>query len=496
MLVYANNFMLTASKIPVLEGTDYPDGASSTAAFRPIVEWLSKKTKQPIPDIRKSDDFRQGIYQVRTYAADKREPKLYSVLLTHRDKEIYGRFWSTEISVRLEAASTFISILLETQEISPRITKMPVTTRPILVNSLARNAEFSAGTIGLKFRNLSNSDGDYQALSYEIEKLDRDYPLVLVSCFEGKPLVDPEALQKQLFGLAQVIYISEGSDSRKMARILGQTYSAWDGAINIIFPYIACKGFCYTNLIRRPELEELRQEGCNLLYDILARVTHSTNWLKRRQHFSPVDVRAKRQKDYLLFLQEQAKENGDYKGLFELACQDMEKLAQEKQAAENEALDALAEKEEAEENLKRQTYKLNSQGRKIAAEKRNVDITDAILALSGQKELTPELCLRLAAQQSGAIIVLETALKSARNAADYRNSSALLAALCKLGREFLPAYLAGGGNKAKNIFGTGIYAANESEQTMNNPDCIKARSFSYKGKDIPMWQHLGWGVAK
>jgi len=491
MLVYANYFTLIGSD-------------SSAAAFRSIAGWLSRKTGRSfsIPEILSGNEFRQGIYQVRTYAADKREPQLYSVLLTHRDDEIYGRFWSTEISVRLEENSTFISILLETQEISTRITEIPVTTRPALVNYLAHNAEFAAGTVGLKFRTLTNSDGDYQALDYEIKNPKRDYPLVLVSCRYGQPLVDPEALQRQLFGLAQVIAVDESCDKQKMMRFLSPTYSAWDGAVNIIFPYLVHKDFCYRELIRQPELEELQQGGCNLLYDILARVTHSTNRLKRRQHFSPTDVRAKRQKDYLLYLQEQAKENGDYKKLFDLSCEEQEKqnaiieqLEQEKQAAEDETIKAWEQKEDAENALKRQAYNISKTGKGAAAAKSKADITEAVLVLAGQKKLTPRLCLKLVEQQSGNIVILDSALKSADKAADYHNSRNLLAALCRLGGEFLPAYLSGGDNKTEGIFSRDTYAAKESGQTMNNPKCKAARTFSYKGEEVTMWQHLGWGVA-
>ncbi|KAA6404576.1 hypothetical protein [Candidatus Tokpelaia sp.] len=483
MLVYANNFTLTG-------------GAGSTIAFRSIVGWLERKTGRSfsIPEILSGNEFRQGIYQVRTYAADKREPQLYSILLTHRDEEIYGRFWSTEISVRLEEASTFISILLETQEISTRITEIPVTTRPALVNYLASNAEFAAGTVGLKLRNLSNSDEDYKALDYKIKNPKRDYPLVLVSCCDGQPLVEPEALQRQLFGLAQVIFVDEFCDSWKMAGILGQTYSAWGGAVNIIFPYISHKGFCYRELTRQPELEELRQEGCNLLYEILARVTHSTNWLKRRQHFSPADVRAKRQKDYLLYLREQIEQGQDNTEMLEQLLAGADRELQEQKEISNLLLEtADKEREEAENKVKQLRHK--PVAKVAAAVKDKTDITDAVLVLAGQKELTPRLCLELAAKQSGNIVISESALKSAEEAADYRNSQNLLAALYKLGEEFLPAYLAGGDNKTEAIFSRDTYAAKESAQTMNKPECIKARTFPYKGEEVTMWQHLGWGVA-
>lgn len=497
MLVYANHFTLTGARDSAAANSDSGYSASSTAAFRSVAGWLQNKTKRrfTIPDILSSGELQEDIYQVRIYAADRREPKLYSVLLTHRDEKIFGRFWSTEISIRLAGDSTFTSILLEVEEISTRVERDVVATRPALINYLARNAEFSAGTVGLKPRNLSNADEDYRALSYEIEKTDRIYPLVLASCFEGKPLVDPEYLQQQLFGLAQVIYIDESSDSWKMAEICGRNYSAWGGAVNIIFPPVKHKDFCYTALLRREELEDLQSQERNLFYEILARVTHSTNWAKRRQHFSPSDVRAKRQKDYLLFLREQIEQGQDNQETLEQLLADADRELKEHKETSDKLLEvADKEREEAVNEANKLRY---GAAPKAADEQQRLNAGNiaAILSFYGkQKSNTPVQCLEFAEQVlADKIIVLDSAKKSAEEAADYQNPHSLLEALYKLGNEFLPAYLKNGDVKA--IFGTSIYAAKESGQTMDNLRYKKQRTFSYNGKEITMWKHLGWGVA-
>lgn len=498
MLVYANHFTLIGGRSAPSENSDDSFSESSTAAFRSVVRWLKNKTGRHfiIPELRISGEFQEGIYQVRTFAADKRDPKIYSVLLTHRDEEVFGRFWSTEISIRLEGENTFISVLLETKEMSARVEGEVITTRPALINYLADNAEFAAGTIGKKVRSLLSSEEDYKALLYEIEKKKRNYPLVLVSCREGKPLIDPEQLQRQLFGLAQIIYADETCKSWQMQKELGSNYSAWDGAVNIISHSDSHKGYYYTDLMRSPELEDLQDQGHNLLYEILARVTHSTNWAKRRQHFSPSDVRAKRQKDYLLFLREQIEQGKDNKETLEQLLIDADKeLKEYKEESDKLLEEADKEREEAENKVNKLRY-----GTAPAAADVQQGLSEggiaAILSFYGrQKSNSPEQCLEFAEQVLGdKIIILDTAKKSAQNAADYNNPHILLDALWKLGNNFLPAYLEGGDNKTKAIFGS-AYRAKESEQTMNSPQCKNARTFSYQGKEVTMWQHLGWGKA-
>lgn len=58
---------------------------------------------------------------IRTYVADELEPYLYSILFSHPDKNVSGRQWITEISIKSENNKTEISISLEVSDISTRV---------------------------------------------------------------------------------------------------------------------------------------------------------------------------------------------------------------------------------------------------------------------------------------------------------------------------------------------------------------------------------------
>lgn len=44
------------------------------------------------------------------------------------------------------------------------------------------------------------------------------------------------------------------------------------------------------------------------------------------------------------------------------------------------------------------------------------------------------------------------------------------------------------------MFGASTFASRESSTIENNPAARRARTFLYKGQELPMWQHLKIGV--
>jgi len=510
MLIYANNFTVIGGKPGAdASAADMTYSPASTAVFRSVAGWLSKKTRRyfSISDLKAGKDFSGAGYHIQTFAADKEAPAVYSILSTEHDRQVSGRIWKTEISIREEVAGpVFISVLLETDEISTQVREIPESTRPQLINFLAQNAEFAPSTVGLTLLNAAN-ENDFKFVGMEIDRGDRTYPLVLMSAESGEYMVDPERLREQLFGLARVIRIAEKADTWGLANIIGRHYAAWNGSLRIIWPVAPEKDYCYTRLLQEEELREFdRPERA-----VLACITHRTNLAKKREHFSSADVRAKRQKDYLSqlrkmpdFINKNAEQKIDfYKELSEELEQSLDAKEKEWGELKNQCFNLEYSIENVKDEIEVKNHEISSLKYNLEkagadnapSEQGYNDITAAIMVLTGQKKLTPALCLQLAARETGNIIILDSALKSAERASDYQNSDNLLAALCKLGDEFLSAFLEGGDNKAKLVFGTDIYAPKESEQTMNNPKCRRQRTFTYKGREIIMWRHLGWGVA-
>ena len=105
-----------------------------------------------------------------------------------------------------------------------------------------------------------------------------------------------------------------------------KNYSAWDGAVNIIYPSYN-KDYCYNKLLSRSYLQDLKNQEIHIIRDILSHVTHITNGFNKKKHFSPTDVRAKRQKDKMFILKDRFQNlstNDEYKELAEEAFKELE----------------------------------------------------------------------------------------------------------------------------------------------------------------------------
>ncbi|MCY7297453.1 hypothetical protein [Alteromonas sp. a30] len=317
MLIYVNQLEIV--------GTD-----SFTKTLRTIAGWL-----KTITNIHFTNDmllsgseytFEKGI--VRSYKACELEPAIYSILLSHSDHSVGGRRWDTEIGLKYVDNKTLISISVETHDKSTLVKEMPVATRPRLVEYLIKNGGLSGTTVGLQIQRVKNDPDNIKALSFNIEHKKRSYPLVFVSnCSKSnKPLVNPRTLQKQLTGLAQVVYAEDEINSYELEGILGRRYSAWDGAVNIIYPSFG-QEHCHNRLLLRDSLTEVIESNGNLNQHILSYVTHITNGYNKKQHFSPTDVKAKRQRDSRTRLKQRFSELSDdseYQSLAEEAFAQLE----------------------------------------------------------------------------------------------------------------------------------------------------------------------------
>ncbi|MDW6093297.1 hypothetical protein [Vibrio rhizosphaerae] len=336
MIIYVNQFEIVGSD-------------SFSVALRTIAGWLKTVTKLHFTSdmLLSGEEFSIEKTKVRTFAACELAPAIYSILLSHPDRTVRGRQWITEIGIKYEGDATTVSVLLETSDISTLVKDIPSTTRPKLVSFLLENASLNPKTtVGLRVQNIKNNLDDFKALSFEIERSERNYPLVFVSnCKkDNQPLVNPKILQQQLVGLAQVVCSEEEIDSWELEGTLTRQYSAWDGAINIIYPSFG-RGYCYSQLLRRDTLTDVTQSNENLIHHILSFITHTTNGYNKKRHFSPTDVRAKRQKDSRIQLKKRFVElnnDSEYQALAEEAFSQLEE--------QENVIEQLKEKYECEIN--------------------------------------------------------------------------------------------------------------------------------------------------
>ena len=382
MLVYINQFELVGKN-------------SCDEAFYLISKWLTKNANKKISKefLKSGKELSIKTSHIRTYVADELEPYLYSILFSHPDKNVSGRQWITEISIKSENNKTEISISLEVSDISTRVKEPPKTTKPYLVALLNKNKYLSPNTIGLKVSRLKNNHDEFRALDYEINKENREYSLVLVSKRKHSDefLLEPNKLQEQLVGLAKVISIDKYVNLKDLENYIGAN-SVWDGAIRIIYP----PRVKHTKLFRSCEITKLNELGNDIYHEFLSFITHTTNGFNKRKHFSPTDVRSKRSRDRIELLKTQVKDSKDYESLANEAFDELKKqddIFNKKKNDFKAEIDELSLKNlELEEEIKRiKQDKYNLENRIIYSKKdREIKKEYGLLNYGDEEDLYPD----------------------------------------------------------------------------------------------------------
>ena len=477
--------------------------------FRTIAGWLKEQTKHHFTteELLSGQEFRFGGQWVRTYRADDREPYLYGILFSNPDISVSGRQWITEIGIRGDGDCVMCTVLLETSDISTRVRDIPVTTKPKLIKYLISNCQPSPETVGTSIQKVESDEDSLKAFLSIIERPERNYPIVLVSHrFDGTSVISPRTLQGHLVGLAQVVVVDENMDSWFMERVVGRRYSAWGGAINIIYPS-GGRDFCRNKLYVLDELESLLSESVNINLDILSRITHYSNGRKKRQHFSPYDVRAKRAVDFRQSLKERYESAAENEGQYELLEEAFKQIEEyenilklkekdfqkELEAANQELLDLLENDEEKESEiwrLKAKISALESAGAENHASKLPIEAMEAL------RTPTPEKCLQiLESTFPDRIEILESAWKSARESDKFKHVQKLADLLLRLSTDYYKKISSGPDSEARRVFGPNEFSAQESESVRNNDELSRKRTFEYRGEPVQMYRHLKIGVA-
>ena len=154
----------------------------------------------------------------------------------------------------------------------------------------ADDADFTASVSGVFVQSVGQDRDSYRAFLSEIYRRDRDCPIVLVSpTWDGEYLFNVMELQQRLVGLGQVVQVSRDFNSYEMAEVIGQTRSAWSGAVNILYPPMQT-GFVRTRLFLSDEIASWGDIQHDRIAQMLAWVTNSTNVLRLRKHIRPEGV--------------------------------------------------------------------------------------------------------------------------------------------------------------------------------------------------------------
>lgn len=160
-----------------------------------------------------------------------------------------------------------------------------------------------------------------------------------------------------------------------------------------------------------------------------------------------------------------------------------------------------AELESRIEAMKLETDSLKQRNSDLSEKRGNLLDEEAVkgilsrLCLDAQYEPTPEDALQcVAALHGDRVHVLPSAWESARKVNYYGNGRRLLSLLMRLATTYVDAMAEGGDVMARRVFTSSEYASRESYTIMQNKSLMRARTWRFQNRDIPMVRHLKIGV--
>ena len=202
---------------------------------------------------------------LRVYATREEVPELFAWVLKNLDDSVKGRQWVTELGVKVTADALEFSCVVRTDEQSTLIADAVSASQPRVVRYVVKNTEnadnvkFMTSVPGATLKTVGQDIDSYRGLLVDIERPDRDYPIVLVSpTTDGEYLLNTDYLQETLFGLAQVVRATKEFSSYEMEGVLGQPWSAWNGAVNVL-PTPTATGFIRGRLFLSEAIEDWGQ---------------------------------------------------------------------------------------------------------------------------------------------------------------------------------------------------------------------------------------------
>lgn len=508
MLVYANHFTFRGS-------------GAEDAFFRALGGWLKEQLGFGLhpAQLRQPRTFQGQLHGVhsflRIHLSEETEPKLYSWVLTKQDEKVQGRQWIAEIGLKVVGEEFEFSCVLRIDQISTQVESPISASRPRIITYIINNirnsdtAEFGSQTIGLSVKHVGDDISTYQALDYEINWKDRTYPLILVSpTSDNKYLLDLDYLQNTLIGIAQVIQVNNNFDIKEMISVLDKKYSAWGGALNIVYPP-SKDGFVYSKFFLTDAIEKWGLTNLDKNSELLGIITHITNISNyrnriRREGVMQLSIRRKMRS---VFSEIGSTNEDSIRERYEETTKEIEENYEsffDSIANENAALvdtiDHLQQNiRELENENARCRYDLNDRNEKIQKlESKKINLGDYEKILSyvlENKTPTPVECLNIIySLYDDKCVILDSALNSAHESELFTKGRELLNLLKRLVNEYRNELLIGGDANAKRVFGQNQFAAKESKTIMNNKKLKECRIFDYDGILVEMFKHLKIGA--
>ncbi|MBF3053039.1 hypothetical protein HKW90_01280 [Pseudomonas aeruginosa] len=501
MLVYANFLTFPATR-PV----DEIIGTFAT--------WLAHRVRMPIQLDRMIEGIRSLKFRDNSVlttmstvvlGVTEKYPFLFNGTYSHSDTQTSGRRWTLEFGVRQFHANASVecSVLLKADERSTLIREPVEVSQPRLVKDLVQLAP-SPTTPGIQVRTLKpESSVEFVA---DVERLDRRYPLVLLSCDrDGNYLAPLDELQSQLVGLCDILVIPPDVDTWHLDSLVGHDRCAYGGAARIFWTRRPSDtaGRCPSYFLLPPDRESARPGRYSQVANpIFAAITDHTNVPLALRHITREKVveqvvrsRLERAQSTSITFESPAAEAelqiyqdllGSVDAEIRAKDQETERLRDDiaNLQAENAKLQAIAA------GYGKGLGYLGGESESNAL----APLREATLALHrGSISLRQALEL-IQGLYPDRVTVLPSAYDSATESDNARFQHCGKAAdlLISLATTYWETLAGGGGDQhAKECFGTQAYAANERGLSSRGRS---ERSFMYRGRMVQMDKHLkiGW----
>ena len=464
MLVYANHL-------------SFQGAGAEEAIFKAIGGWLKEQLGFGLhPDqLRREGEFsgHRGDTRswLRVHATNEEEPELYAWVLKNPDEKVRGRQWITELGLKSYAGTLELSCIVRTEENSTLVAAPVMASRPRVIGYVLNNvqqvkdAEFAGSVSGVAVKTVGQDGDSYSGLLAEIERQDRDSPIVLVSpTRDGEYLFDVVDLQQKLVGLAQVVQVSSDFNSYEMAEAIGQPRSAWSGAANILYTPMQT-GFVRNRLFLSDEILSWGDTQHERISQMLAWVTNSTNVLHLRKRVRPEGVMQLALRRRL----QTVRERGDQMDASQLR-EEMDKasrlvaeqaewistLEDDNETLESELSDTKARLGDERENLKKQSFVIHTLKNQLqnagSGGTNNLDAEGLLNLACSPDPPTPLECIEVIEGLYGEkCIVLESAKDSARDMNLFIYGRRLLDMLRRLVTEYRIKLIEGGDNEARKV---------------------------------------------
>lgn len=435
--------------------------------------------------------------------------RAYAVRYGHLDRDIQAREWLTEVGVIVTNDQSVCSVLLHTRDQSTRVQVRPETTRPFVVGNILKECTLRGTTPGGKVRKLTAADTD--AFGMVVRDPDRFYPIVQVSPLEdGAYPVDPRRLSELLVGTAEVASIPENEDTFALSDALGSRFSAYHGAVNVLWPVVERDSglFVPSTRLLADDLERAMRQGRRPERDILELICHHTNPGLAREHLSPERVQSMRLRAALDEARKAAasSEDGELRNLMnEIDVEQKQEIENLKKqvdqgqraltAKESEFADKESELRQALAQCDALKIQLQRAGGAPASGADLEQVKEAVPRAITDSATLEDCLAATAALYPDRLTVLDSAWASARKARGFNAPRKAFELLSKLCTDYYDAMIEGRGDReGAAIFGKSSFAARESETVENNKRARELRRFTYKEETVEMMRHLKIGV--